>query len=310
MSAPSIAPQIFDRRLLARHRQRMLLRGGAPEFLLARVAEDLIDRLAVIKRTFPRVLILGSATGTLGRALSDVGGIEQVVNADLVRAGLPLDQGGCVVADEEALPFADQSFDLVVSGLSLQYVNDLPGTLTQIRRTLKPDGLFLGAMAGGDTLTELRQATLQAESDVCGGASPRVAPFGDVRELGGLLQRAGFALPVADSDPVKVTYATPLDLMRELKAMGASNVLTERLRSPMTRELLLHIADVYKERFSESDGRIRATFEILTMTGWSPHESQQKPLRPGSASARLAEALGGQEFPAGEMARPSVRDKS
>ena len=310
MSEPSSAPQIFDRRLLAHHRQRALLGDVVPDFLLVRVAEDFVDRLSVIKRSFPRVLVLGSGSGSLGRALGGVAGIEQVVNMDPAVASLRLHSACGVVADEEALPFADESFDLVVSGLSLQYVNDLPGTLTQIRRVLKPDGLFLGAMAGGETLTELRQAALQAESDVCGGASPRVAPFGDVRDLGGLLQRAGFALPVADADPITVTYATPLDLIRELKAMGASNVLTERRRVPMTRGLLLHIADVYQQRFSNSDGRIRATFEILTMTGWAPHESQQKPLRPGSAAARLADALGVDENAAGELVRFGAQDKT
>ena len=205
-----------------------------------------------------------------------------------------------IIADEEALPFAPASLDLVVSGLVLHHVNDLPGTLVQIRRALKPDGLFLAALLGGETLKELREAWLIAEDEIMGGASPRVAPFADVRDLGGLLQRAGFALPVADTDVVRVTYASPLDLMREIKAMGASNVLTARRRVPVTRKLLFRAAEVYAERFALADGRIPATFEIITLTAWVPHESQQKPLRPGSAKSRLAEALGVKEQGTGE----------
>ena len=287
-----------------------MLGETVPDFLLARVAEDFIDRLSVIKRTFPKVLNLNAAPGTISRELGRVTGVELVIETDLASAFLHHGTAHGVVCDEEALPFADECFDLVVSGLSLQYVNDLPGTLAQIRRLLKPDGLFLAAMVGGESLTELRQATLQAEAEFCGGVSPRVAPFGDVRDLGGLLQRAGFALPVADADPVTVTYATALDLMRELKAMGAGNVLVERRRVPMTRGLLLHVAEIYGQRFAETDGRIRATFEILTMTGWAPHESQQKPLRPGSAAARLADALGTREQPAGDQVRPARSDNA
>ncbi len=209
-----------------------------------------------------------------------------------------------IVADEEALPFAAESLDLAVSGLALHHVNDLPGALIQIRRALKPDGLFLGAVLGGETLKELREAWLIAEDEVSGGASPRVAPFADVRDLGGLLQRAGFALPVADTDVVRVTYASPLDLMREIKAMGASNVLTARRRVPVTRKLLFRAAEVYAERFALPDGRVSATFEIITLTAWVPHESQQKPLQPGSAKARLADALGVKEQGAGEKVLP------
>ena len=205
-----------------------------------------------------------------------------------------------IVADEEALPFAPESLDLAGSGLALHLVNDLPGALIQIRRALKPDGLFLAALLGGETLKELREAWLIAEDEVSGGASPRVAPFADVRDLGGLLQRAGFALPVADTDVVRVTYASPLDLMREIKAMGASNVLSARRRVPVTRKLLFRAAEVYSERFALADGRVSATFEIITLTAWVPHESQQKPLQPGSAKSRLADALGVIEQGAGE----------
>ena len=198
------------------------------------------------------------------------------------------------------LPFADATLDLVVSGLSLQFVNDLPGALLQIRRALKPDGLFLAAMLGGTTFTELRQAFLAAEAEIEGGASPHVAPFTDLRDAGALLQRAGFALPVADGDTVRVTYATPFDLMRELRAMGATNALTARRRTPLRRATLMRMAQIYNERFGLPNGRVPATFEILTLTAWTPHESQPKPLRPGSAQMRLAEALGTRELPAGD----------
>jgi SAM-dependent methyltransferase len=205
-----------------------------------------------------------------------------------------------VVLDEEALPFADASLDLVVSALALQFINDLPGVLIQIRRALKADGLFLAALIGGDSLTELREAFAQAESEIEGGASPRVAPFADVREMGGLLQRAGFALPVVDSDRLTVRYATPLALMRDLRRMGATNVLSERRRMPLRRATLQRMTEIYTQRFADADGRLRASFEIVWLSGWAPHESQQKPLKPGSATHRLADALGATEISAGE----------
>jgi SAM-dependent methyltransferase len=207
-----------------------------------------------------------------------------------------------VVADEETLPFADGSIDLVVSALALQWINDLPGTLIQIRRALKPDGLLLAAMLGGDSLTELREAFASAESELEGGLSPRVAPFADLRELGALMQRAGFALPVVDSDRLTVRYDSAFALMRDLRAMGATNVLTERRRTPLRRATLMRMAHIYAERFSDPDGRVRATFEIAWLSGWSPHASQQKPLKPGSAAQRLADALGTKEIPAGDKA--------
>lgn len=207
-----------------------------------------------------------------------------------------------VAADEEALPFADGSLDLIVSALALQSVNDLPGALAQIRRALKPDGLFLAALLGGETLTELRQSFAAAEAEIDGGVSPRVAPFADLRDLGALLQRAGFALPVVDTDRVTVRYATAFDLMRDLRGMGATNALTERRRVPMKRATLLRMASIYAERFGDPDGRLRASFDIVWLSGWAPHESQQQPLRPGSAKARLADALKTSELPAGEKA--------
>ncbi|MEI8150830.1 MAG: methyltransferase domain-containing protein, partial [Hyphomicrobiales bacterium] len=194
------------------------------------------------------------------------------------------------------------SLDLVVSALALQFVNDLPGTLIQIRRALRPDGLLLAAMIGGDSLTELREAFAQAEAEVDGGVSPRVAPFADLRDIGALLQRAGFALPVTDVDRVTVRYASPLALMHDLRSMGAANALTERRRAPLRRATLRRLMEIYAERFSDPDGRVRATFEIVWLSGWAPHESQQKPLAPGSAKTRLADALRTREIPAGEKA--------
>ena len=200
-----------------------------------------------------------------------------------------------VQADEELLPFRDGAFDLIVSALSLQFVNDLPGALVQIRRALRPDGLFLGAVLGGLTLSELREAFMQAELELDGGASPRIAPMADIRDFGGLLQRAGFALPVADADSVTVTYDSPLALMLDLRAMGAGNVLTERRKRPLRRATLYRAVEIYADRFSAGGGRVKASFEIIHLAGWSPHESQQKPLKPGSAAARLADALGVEE---------------
>jgi len=195
------------------------------------------------------------------------------------------------VVDEEALPFPPESLDLVVSLLSLQFVDDLPGTLIQIRRALRPDGLFLAAVLGGATLNELRDALTAAEIETTGGLSPRVVPFLDVKDLGGLLQRAGFALPVTDTDRLTVRYDSMFDLMADLRAMGATNPLRDRTRKPTSRRLFLRAAEIYAERHADADGRIRATFEIVSASGWAPHESQQKPLKPGSAQMRLADAL-------------------
>lgn len=283
---------MFDRVLLANRRNRAAGQASDHDFLLRRVADDLVERLAIVKRDFAVALDLGSHHGVLGRQIEMSRNVGRLISFDpsarlLAQAPAPRVQGAL-----EALPFAPGSFDLVISGLSLQLVDDLPGTLFQIRHVLKPDGLLLAAVLGGQSLKELREAWLLAEDDLLGGASPRVAPFADVRDLGGLLQRAGFALPVADSDTVSVTYADPLALMRDIKGMGASNMLLDRRRVPVTRRLLIRAAEIYVERFGLADGRVPATFEIVTLTAWTPHESQPKPLRPGSAQARLADALG------------------
>ncbi len=290
-------PTIFDRKLL-RARQQRAHAFGAETFLIDRVAAELGERLSVVLRTFERAVDLGTPTDAVRRLLADSGKIATVVSA---APAVGLRAGALrVAADEEALPFADGSLDLIVSALALQFLNDLPGTLIQIRRALKPDGLFLAALIGGDSLAELREAFAQAESDIEGGVSPRVAPFADLRELGALLQRAGFALPVVDSDRLTVRYGSVFALMRDLRRMGATNVLTERRRTPLRRATLNRMAEIYAQRFVDPDGRARATFEIAWLSGWAPHESQQKPLKPGSAQARLADALGTREISAGE----------
>jgi len=294
------APVIFDRPLL-RARRRRASRLGAADFLLQHAAADLETRLALVTRHFAHALDLGTPRAAAGRVVAAQGKADVVVAAgdDVTDAALG------VVADEEALPFADRSLDLVVSVLALQFVNDLPGTLAQIRRALRPDGLFLAALIGGETLTELRSAFAEAETVIEGGLSPRVVPFADVRQLGGLLQRAGFALPVVDTERLTVRYASALALMHDLRRMGATNILTERRRVPLRRETLARVLQVYADNFSDADGRVRATFEIVWLSGWAPHPSQQQPLRPGSARQRLADALGAREWPAGDKPRPS-----
>ena len=257
---------------------------------------EMVDRLSVVKRSFSVAADIGTPSGALRKLMRDRKLAETIIGVN------SLAMSGVRAADEEALPFADGSLDLVVSALSLQWVNDLPGTLAQIRRALKPDGLFMAALLGGDTLTELRQSFASAEAEIEGGASPHVSPFADVRELGALLQRAGLALPVADVDKLTVRYATPFDLMADLRGMGATNALIERRRAPLKRGTLRRMAEIYADRFSDGDGRLRATFEIVWLSGWAPHESQQQPLRPGSAKTRLADALRAIELPAGDKA--------
>jgi SAM-dependent methyltransferase len=296
----SANPTIFDRQLL-RARQERARALGPETFLLDRTAADLGERLSTVLRRFDRVVDLGTPTDAVRRVLAASGKIGSIVAAEPAaeRLGMPLS----VAADEEALPFADGALDLVVSALALQFVNDLPGTLIQIRRALKADGLLLAALIGGDSLIELREAFAEAESEIEGGISPRVAPFADVRELGALLQRAGFALPVVDRDRLTVRYDSGLSLMRDLRRMGATNILHERRRTPLKRVTLARAAEIYARRFADADGRVRATFEIVWLTGWAPHESQQKPLKPGSAARRLADALGAKEISTGEKAR-------
>ena len=302
--AKSAAMEIFDRRAVGRHRDRAARRLDQYDFLLREVAERLADRLDDVKRRFPLALDLGCHTGQMGRQLGARGGIETLVRCDL-SPGMAGRAGPCAVAaDEEALPFADQRFDLVLSCLSLHWVNDLPGALIQARRALKPDGLFLAAMLGGDTLSELRSAFVEAEIAEEGGLSPRVSPFADVRDAGRLLQRAGLALPVVDADAITVSYGDPMRLMMDLRGMGESNAVAER-RKGFTRRATLGAAQArYRSLFGDDAGRVPCTFRILYLTAWAPHPSQQKALAPGSARARLADALGTTEISAGEKAKP------
>jgi SAM-dependent methyltransferase len=294
-------PVIIDRALL-RARGRRALALGPATFLIDRVAEDLADRLAGVLREFPCGLDLGSPTEAVRRALAGSRKVGTIIAANPLVEAQAGGSGLAIAADEEALPLRDGALDLVVSGLSLHFVNDLPGALVQIRRALKPDGLFMAALFGGDTLSELRAAFAAAEAEIEHGISPRVLPFGDLRELGALLQRAGFALPVTDVDRLTVRYASPLALMHDLRRMGATNPLIDRSRRPLRRATLARMLAIYAERFADPDGRIRATFEIVYLSGWAPHESQQQPLAPGSARSRLADALGTQERSAGEKA--------
>ncbi len=297
---------VFDRALLRQRRDRAAAGLRGHDFLFAEAAERLADRLDDVTRKFPVALDLGCHDGTLSRVLAGRGGIETLIQCDLSPAMARAAAGNgapTLAADEETLPFAPRSFDLIVSVLSLHWVNDLPGALIQIRRALKPDGLFLGAFLGGATLTELRTALIEAELAEEGGASPRVAPFAGLRDAGGLLQRAGFALPVADADRITVSYPDALALMRELRAMGESNTLRARRRGFTRPSTLARAAAIYGEKFAQPDGRVPASFEIVTLTGWAPHPSQPQPLKPGSATTRLADALGAEERPAGDKAR-------
>lgn len=284
-------PPLFDRRLIRRRLDRAVS-AGAEDFLLDHAVHDLIERLSVIKRDFVRVLDLGTPLPRLAECLGSGPGAPSVARLAPSPATVGSRGLSSLVGDEEVLPFAPESFDLAVSALSLHHVDDLPGALVQVRRALKPDGLFLACLLGGRTLEELRTALAVAESEIAGGISPRVAPFADVRDLGALLQRAGFALPVVDSEPLVVRYTSMFSLMADLRAMGATNALVSRLRKPTTRRFFLRAAEVYAERFSDADGRVRATFELIYASGWAPHESQQKPLAPGSARMRLADVLG------------------
>ena len=274
-------PRLFDLALL-RVRQDRAARLGPATFLADRAADDMAERLSVVKRNFAAVADIGSP-GAASRKPPSGTFNETRTYYDLL------------ASNDETLPIDPGSLDLAVSVLALQFVNDLPGVMAQIRRALKPDGLFLAAMIGGETLSELRQSFAAAEAEVEGGVSPRVAPFVDLRDLGALLQRAGFALPVTDVDRIVVRYDNAFALMQDLRRMGATNILVERRRTPSRRATFVRMAQIYAERFSDPDGRIRATFDVVWLSGWAPHESQQKPLKPGSAKMSLADAVNKRE---------------
>ena len=283
--------RVFDRSLMDRRRaHRLAAGGGEAGFLLSAVTEELADRLSLVDRQFALAVELGGHTGELAERLRASGQCGTVVRMERVAGFLAADPLA-VVGDEEALPLCDASVDLIVSPLSLHLVNDLPGALVQIRRALKPDGLFLCGFLGGETLNELRGALFAAEAEILGGISPRVAPFADVRDAGALLQRAGFALPVADQDRLTVRYDNLFGLMRDLRAMGMTNMLHERSRRPASRRLFMRAAEIYAERYCRPGRSRAATFEVVYMAGWRPHESQQQPLQPGSARTSLAAAL-------------------
>src|SRR6202030_1019875 len=275
---PNAAPILFDRALL-RARQSRALRAGSATFLLDRVAEDMQERLRAVLREFKNAADIGTSGDQVRNALA--GRVDRLARVDLPDL------------ESEPLALLPESIALAVSALAFPFGNDLPGGLAQSRRALKPDGLLLAAMTGGDTLTELRQSFAAAEAELEGGVSPRVAPFADLRDVGALLQRAGFALPVTDVDRVVVRYDSAFALMADLRRMGATNIMVDRRRTATRRATLLRMAQLYGERFADADGRIRATFDVIWLSGWAPHDSQQKPLQPGSAKASLAEAVKG-----------------
>jgi len=281
---------VFDTELLLTRRIRALRTANdGADFLMRRAAEDLGERLATVNRRFGRGGTLFCVTGSAADVVEQSGKAAEIVRVEADERFLAGTNG--MIAVPETVPLPPASIDLAISLLSFQEMNDVPGMLVQICRALKPDGLFLGTLLGTGTLFELRECLLAAESEIYGGVSPRVAPFVDVRDAGGLLQRAGFALPVADSDPVTVRYDSLFDLMRDLRSMGATNVLTARSRQPVSKRFFLRAAEIYAERFSDADGRIRATFDLIWLSGWAPASSQPKPLARGSAKISLASVL-------------------
>ena len=286
---------IFDRNLVRRHRNRAAADFTEHDFLFREIGERLADRLDDITRRFPLAVEIGARGGLFRAIVGARGGIERLVETDLSPALLRRKAGNRLVADEELLPFAEASLDLVVSNLALHWVNDLPGCLSQIRRALKPDGLFLASLFGGETLHELGQALGEAEIAATGGMTPRISPFVDVRDAGALLQRPGFALPVVDSDRLTVSYGDALSLMRDLRSMGETNAAVERARTIARRDVLLGAAATYHERCADAEGRIPATFQVIYLTGWRPHESQQQPARRGSGQVSLVDALGDED---------------
>ena len=298
----SDTPLLFDRRLLRQRRARFVDEIANREVLIAHVAREIAERVDIMLRPFPRALDLGAYRGLLGRNIAALKSVGEVFYAESVYEYAARCPRPTVVCDEDLLPFANGVFNLVVSGLALHRVNDLPGSLIQIRRALAPDGLFMAAALGSNALSELRECLLEAEEEIERGASPRVSPFGDVRAYGALLQRAGFALPVTDAEDVTVIYPSPRELMREIRVLGGGNVLTARSKRPLSRRTLARAEELYRTRYGTPDGKVTATFQFVFMSGWAPDPSQQKPLAPGSARARLADALNTEERSAGDKA--------
>ena len=296
MSSP---PRLFDRSLLAARRNRAAGGFAQAHFLRERSIEDTLLTLAAINRRFDLALNMSAADGGFGRALrtSDAAAKVGLLIEGELSERLSSQQSGParLIMDEEWLPFADDRLNLIVSVLGLHGVNDLPGVLVQVRRALTPDGLFIGTLFGGETLKELRACLMEAELEVRGGYGPRIAPFAEGPDLIDLLRRTGFAMPVVDSDRVEVSYEHPLRLLADLRAMGEGNIMVDRPRLGLNRAILQRMSELYFERFADAEGRVVATFEIITLSGWKPHESQQKPLKPGTAKVRLADALGVKE---------------
>jgi SAM-dependent methyltransferase len=285
------APRIFDRQLLGVRRARAASSPEPVSFLHEEVAGRIVERLDELRREFAVVLELGTRDHALGRMLKGRPGLGQLVSCDASIEWLQRENPAQpVVCDWDVLPFGADSFDAVVSGMAFHWVNDLPGLLAQIRSCLKPDGIMLAAFPGGESLRELRSSLLQAEIEVRGGASPRVSPFVDLRDAAALLQRAGFALPVADMDRVSVSYPDPWKLISDLRAMGEASALASRA-APLRREVLARAVQLYTDGHADAAGRVPATFDIVFLAGWKPHESQQRPLQPGSAAHRLSDAL-------------------
>ena len=290
-------PSLFDRARVVRNRDRASSRFRDYAFLKERESNQLLERLRDTSRDFDRALDLGAHDGQACEALLESGKVKEIIaleSAPQMVARLRQSGVNVVQGSEDFLPFDPESFDLVASLLSLHWANDLPGVLTQIRTVLKPDGLFLGCLFGGDTLPELRAALIEAESEITGGVSPRLSPLPGLQDVAGLLQRAGFALPVADVDDVIVRYSHPMKLLEDLKGMGEQAAFAKRdgqERRPLSRRLLARISEIYFDRFSDPDGKVRATFKIIWMSGWAPHASQPKPLKPGSGKFSLAQAV-------------------
>jgi len=296
-------PQIFDSALERQFRRRAFARAaaaaqaGAPaaDFLLARAAEDLSARLAVINRQFSHAVDIFSHTDLAAAALRRSGKVSAIERVESLPEAVAASRFPARLATAEDLALPPQGADLITSLLSLHSVNDLPGWLIRLRRTLKPDGLLLAALCGAGTLGELRQSLAQAESELYGGISPHIAPFPDMRDCGALLQRAGFALPVTDTENITVRYESMFGLLDDLRSFGAQNALLARRRRPYGRRFFRRAAEIYAEKFSDADGRIRASFAIIWLSGWAPDAGQQQPMRPGSAKNSLAAALAAAE---------------
>jgi NADH dehydrogenase [ubiquinone] 1 alpha subcomplex assembly factor 5 len=302
MIAENMNPKLFDYAAQRRNRTRAVSSFDAFNFLKQEAALRLADRLELMRRDFPLALDFGCHDGVLTRQFRSTGKVGTIVQADPAPAfaATASADGPALAVEYDLLPFAPESFDAVFSCLTLHWIDDLPGVMIQLRRLLKPDGLFLINLFGGTTLTELRAVLLEAEQELYGGAGPRTAPMADIRDVGGLLGRAGLALPVADADRLTIEYPDLFRLMADLRGMGEQNAMLGRVRRPSSRRLFMRAAEIYQEKFGLANGRIPASFEIITLTGWAPHASQQQPLRPGSAAHRLADTLASEEMPLNE----------